>query len=380
MANKVAALVLAICILLCSHGHHHVVECRRHHDREHKTKPDYMLLVFGDSSVDVGNLRKTSEKSRSTRAWYSPYGSSDSAHSHSPTGRLSDGLLLLLEVLFGFRIDVSYLLVSSLVANSKGFLAQMLGSDESPPPYRLLRRRDDDASSSGDVNFALPFSGALNRGPDEELSLAGQVSQLRRLLSRGAIDDADLDASVALVSLASAHDYSHVNDTTGSDDLNDYIQDVTDEVVDTVKRLRDLGVDKVVVSSMPPIGCTPWQAKPGYTSCYSTGNTIASTHNTLLGQKLSEARFGKGDVLLLDLYTAFADVARSIGAGSRPCCAAADLDGGYCGQEDAGGRALYSVCSSPGSYFYWDYIHPTQAGWKAVMDQLQPTIQDFLGI
>ncbi|KAJ1266585.1 hypothetical protein BS78_08G163600 [Paspalum vaginatum] len=333
--NKVAALALAICFLLCSHGHH--VECRRHRS-EQKTK-DYMLLVFGDSSVDVGNLRKSSEKSRATRAWYSPYGSSDSAHGNSPTGRLSDGL-----------VQSDYL-------------------------GRLLRR---DASGSGGVNFALPFSGALN-GPDEELSLAGQIGQLRRLLRRGVIGDEDLDASVALVSLASAHDYSHVNDTTGAHDLNDYIQDVTNEIVDAVKQLRDLGVSKVLVSSMPPIGCTPWQARPSYTSCYSTGNAIATTHNALLSQKLLDAQFEKDEVLLLDLYTAFADVAAQ-SKGSRPCCAAADLNGGYCGQEDAGGRAQYSVCSSPGSYLYWDYIHPTQAGWKAVMDQLQPTIQDFLGI
>jgi phospholipase/lecithinase/hemolysin len=62
-----------------------------------------------------------------------------------------------------------------------------------------------------------------------------------------------------------------------------------------------------------------------------------------------------------------------------PCCDAFALDG-YCGQEDAGGRRQYNLCPNPERYFFWDYVHPTQAGWKAVMDLLEEPIQDFLGI
>ena len=93
-----------------------------------------------------------------------------------------------------------------------GFAAKILGSDESPPPYRLIRR-----DASGGVNFARPFSGALTDSPDEELSLAGQIGQLKRLLNRGTIEDADLEKSVVLVSIANSHDYDHLSDTISAD-------------------------------------------------------------------------------------------------------------------------------------------------------------------
>ena len=64
------------------------MEARRHRER----RQDRTLFVFGDSFVDAGNLPR-SAKSRASRGWYYPYGSSDSAHRNRATGRLSDGLV-----------------------------------------------------------------------------------------------------------------------------------------------------------------------------------------------------------------------------------------------------------------------------------------------
>ncbi|OEL20384.1 GDSL esterase/lipase [Dichanthelium oligosanthes] len=303
-----------------------------------------MLFVFGDSFVDAGNLPK-SAKSVTSRGWYYPYGSSDSAHRNTATGRLSDGLV------------------------QSDYLAMMLGNNESPPPYRA----DDDVDASG-VNFATSFSGALN-GPQEQPALGRQIDQFRRLVNRRIIDGVDLQDSIALVSVSNGHDYSHVSDSTSSDQMNAYIRDVTDRIVDAVKRLQDLGVSKVLVNSLPPVGCIPWRARlSNYARCDARGNDIATTHNALLRQKLGDL----DDVLLLDLYATFRSVAQS-NSGSTPCCDTSDPNA-YCGQEDGSGRAQYSVCANPGSYFYWDYLHPTQAGWNAVMDQLQGPIEDFLAI
>ncbi|KAG2598254.1 hypothetical protein PVAP13_5KG367014 [Panicum virgatum] len=167
-------------LLLVNAGTHHV-EARRHRER----RQDRTLFVFGDSFVDAGNLPR-SAKSRASRGWYYPYGSSDSAHRNRATGRLSDDLV------------------------QSDFLARMLGNDDEPPPPYSPNEAVD---GSGGVNFALPMSGVLN-GPEEELALGGQIDQFRRLVSRGVIRDADLDGSVALVSVANGHDYSHVSDTT----------------------------------------------------------------------------------------------------------------------------------------------------------------------
>ncbi|XP_025805386.1 GDSL esterase/lipase At5g03610-like [Panicum hallii] len=250
-------LVFTACcfLLLLLNGAHHV-EARRHRER----RKEYMLLVFGDSFADAGNRLMRSAKSRASRGWYYPYGSSDSAHRNRATGRLSDGLV------------------------QSDFLARMLGNDdESPPPYSPSEVPD----GSG-VNFALPFSGVLN-GPQEEMALGTQIEQFTRLVNRRDIEDVDLDDSVALVSVSNGHDYSHVSDTTSSEQMNAYIRDVTDGIVDAVKRLQDLGVSKVLVNSLPPLGCTPWRSRLiSYARCDSSGNTIASTHNALLAHKLSE--------------------------------------------------------------------------------------------
>ena len=62
-----------------------------------------------------------------------------------------------------------------------------------------------------------------------------------------------------------------------------------------------------------------------------------------------------------------------------PCCESVDEEG-FCGQLDGDGNQQYTVCDGPDDYFYWDNTNPTQAGWKAVMEQLEGSIKDFLGI
>ncbi|CAL4906704.1 unnamed protein product [Urochloa decumbens] len=331
-------LVFTACflLLLLNGGHH--VEARRHRER----RKDYMLFVLGDSFVDAGNLPR-SAKSKASRGWYYPYGSSDSAHGNAATGRLSDGLV------------------------QSDFLAKMLGYDESPPRYS-----PNEVDTSG-VNFATSFSGVLN-GPEEEPALGRQVDQLRRLVNRRIIGDDDLDESVALVSVSSGHDYSHVSDSTSAEQMDAYIGRVTDAVADAVRRLQDLGVPTILVNSLPPIGCTPWRSRiSGYARCNARGNDIATAHNEQLRRKLG----GLDGVLLLDLYAAFGGVARSM-SSSTPCCDTSDPNA-YCGQEDSSGRAQYTVCANPDRHLYWDYLNPTQAGWNAVMDQLRGPILRVLG-
>lgn len=79
-----------------------MVEARRHRERSkdsnltsrrERSNKDYTLFVFGDSFADAGNLPRTSEKTVMSRAWFYPYGISDSAHGNRPTGRVSDGMV-----------------------------------------------------------------------------------------------------------------------------------------------------------------------------------------------------------------------------------------------------------------------------------------------
>lgn len=60
-----------------------------------------------------------------------------------------------------------------------------------------------------------------------------------------------------------------------------------------------------------------------------------------------------------------------------PCCNRIHPTG-YCGQRSASGEALYNLCQNPDNFFYWDEIHPTNAGWKAVMTALEQPLKEFL--
>ncbi|CAN6335366.1 unnamed protein product [Urochloa humidicola] len=341
-------LVFTACVLLLLAVS--VVECRPHPEHGHRNK-DRMLFVFGDSFVDSGNR----PPSQTAPQWSYPYGISDSAHHKNATGRFSDGLV------------------------QSDFLARILGRvDESPPPSRLREANEVDPSG---VNFAMAGSGALVASPGEDSSsLATQVAQFRRLVRHGIVDQVDLDDSVALIAFSGLRDYRSITvaDST-SNDMRALVEQVTDAIVESVKELQ--GVSKVLVNSVPPIGCQPFRASVyNYAHCDGLGNTLSDMHNAALRRKLDALQDDDDDydVMVLDIHAAFADVVRN---RYSPCCAETSSTGdGYCGQVDANGNALYTLCTDPDNYFYWDYVHPTQAAWEAVMDNLQPDIQDFLGI
>ncbi|CAN6330285.1 unnamed protein product [Urochloa humidicola] len=344
MATKIVVTACVLLLLLAN-----VVECRRHPDDHGHRNKDRMLFVFGDSFVDAGNRPPT----QSGPQWSYPYGISDSAHHQNATGRFSDGLV------------------------QSDFLARILGrNDESPPPSRPREANEVDPSG---VNFAMAGSGALVASPGEDSSsLATQMAQFRRLVRLHIVDQVDLNDSVALIAFSGLRDYRSVTVSTSTDDMRALVEQVTDAILESVKQLQDeQGVSKVLVNSVPPIGCQPFRASVyNYAHCDGLGNTLSDMHNAALRRKMDALQDDDYDVMVLDINAAFADVVRN---RYSPCCAETSANG-YCGQVDGNGNALYNLCTDPEKYFYWDYVHPTQAAWEAVMDNLQPDIQDFLGV
>lgn len=69
------------------------VESRRHGDSDYSDGRQYKVFVFGDDYADTGNY-PLADLSKTTRAWYYPYGSNDKEHGTSPSGRFSNGLVL----------------------------------------------------------------------------------------------------------------------------------------------------------------------------------------------------------------------------------------------------------------------------------------------
>jgi hypothetical protein len=71
------------------------------------------------------------------------------------------------------------------------------------------------------------------------------------------------------------------------------------------------------------------------------------------------------------------DEAKKFSGKMAPCCVSA-YDTGYCGQRSPSGARLYDLCENPDKFFYWDEMHPTNAGWKAVMKALEEPLKEFL--
>ncbi|KAG2637839.1 hypothetical protein PVAP13_2NG548000 [Panicum virgatum] len=298
-------------------------------DSDDTDKPSYdKLFVFGDSFADAGNLPKGDLKWE-TRGWYEPSGMSDADHDNKPTGRSSDGL------------------VQSDFLGTQDYP----GAEGGPSAGEAEAARRRGPVSSG-VNFASSGSGVF-----PGWNLDKQVNKFKRLLRKRIIGK-DLSQSVALVSIASGADYADVpSDLLDMDPL--YISNVTDGIVGGVRKLEDLGVGAVLVNLLPPLGCAPLNTRAdNYTRCEK--DKITGVHNKNLMHKLRD-----DDSLFYHRHT--------------PCCESID-ENGFCGQVDGEGNLQYTLCDRPYKYFYWDSTNPTQAGWKAIMQQLEGPIRVYLGI
>ena len=255
--------------------------------------------------------------------------------------------------------------------------ARILGMDESPPAES--KREQDGVDPSG-MNFAVGGAGVV-AGTSEAPKLGRQVDKFKRMVRHGIIDD-DLTDSVALIAFSGRRDYERFHDMTNTD-VKAVAQDVTDKIADAVEQLLDLGVEKVVVTTLPPLGCTPGlsKTKDGVYDAKCDGQKVTSIHNAYLEEKVFQYK----DVFNLDLKAAFN---RHAGPSSRskrfkyklePCCDSLDQSG-YCGQITEDGEPQYNLGAKPDKFFYWDDINPTHAGWKAIVKEFEESIKNFAHI
>jgi hypothetical protein len=81
---------------------------------------------------------------------------------------------------------------------------------------------------------------------------------------------------------------------------------VTSEIAKGVMRLRKMGMTKVLVNNLQPIGCLPWVTRHvKYTKCDAKGNMAADLHNNQLKNKLADVA---RSVNVIDLNKAFSSI------------------------------------------------------------------------
>uniref|UniRef100_A0A7N0UTI0 Uncharacterized protein n=2 Tax=Kalanchoe fedtschenkoi TaxID=63787 RepID=A0A7N0UTI0_KALFE len=311
------------------------------------------LFVFGDSYADTGNWEKTMAPS-----WKEPYGMTFPG---KPSGRFSDGRVLTDHI-------ASFLKIGS------------------PVPYQW--RRSNATILKHGMNFAYGGTGVFTTYVTAP-NMTTQINYFQQI-----VDDEvmytkhDLKSSIALVSLG-GNDYGTYlaanSDTKG---IYAFATSIMKQLELNLRRIHGLGVPKIVVTAIEPLGCLPsFTASSSYTNCSETGNLLAMLHNQLLNQtvaKLNEEQTGtSATFVILDLYEAFMSVFKKQGyePGSsksenilKPCCMGVTSEYNCGSVEKSNGTSMYTVCRNINSTFFWDTVHPAQSGWHAAYTALKPTL------
>ncbi|KAF3440610.1 hypothetical protein FNV43_RR18894 [Rhamnella rubrinervis] len=244
------------------------------------------------------------------------------------------------------------------------------------------------------MNFAYGGTGVFNTLVNAS-NMSTQISNFQQLIDEKWYTNQDLNTSIALVSLA-GNDYgAHVvNHGNNPKDLATFTELVVRQLVENLKRIKSLGVGKIAVNAMQPLGCLPQlTAYSSVNSCNENWNLLSSSHNQKLLQQMQKlnSQTNKDAVLVLDVYSAFLSAItkqmnRTDGdhkqeqsslalAGNplKPCCVGMRSEYS-CGSVDGSGVNKYSVCKNPESSFFWDNIHPSQNGWQAIYLELEASL------
>ncbi|CAI8610784.1 unnamed protein product [Vicia faba] len=318
-------------------------DIQHHHHKEPITK----LFVFGDSYVDTGNLNKKGF----APSWKQPYGVTFPG---KPSGRFSDGRVLTDYI-------AEYLNVKLPASYSKR---------EYVAPHQL----------KNGMSFAFCGTGVfetLNQGPN----MTTQIDFFQKEIEDKVFTASDFINSVALVSVA-INDYNCYTTKNGSiEGLPSFISSVVNQTIKNVIRIKELGVKKVIISNLLPLGCLPYETTlSSFKQCNeTTNNLIVTYHNTLLTEAVKKLNQQIEDhssslFIVLDIYDSFMWVLKhpstyNINNELEPCCIGVSSKY-FCGMLMEKVK-MYKVCENPESALFWDMGHPTDAGWHAVYTRLR---------
>ncbi|GLJ19749.1 hypothetical protein SUGI_0357800 [Cryptomeria japonica] len=294
------------------------------------------FFVFGDSSVDTGNVPNSSFLS----PWKYPYGVSWPGH---PYGRFSSGKI------------------------QSDFIAQMLGLPP-PVPYGLLNDSARNMTASKGINFAVAGSGVFDTYGFPKLGT--QVGFFKDIIRSQKYRYNNLNHSVALVTVM-GNDYAPVNLTQVG--RTKFAKSVITEMKMQLTELYKLGFRNFLVSNVMPFDCLPANLKAG-TVCLNTTMDLVSAHNEYLSEAVSElTKLEDANFLILDTFKAFSLVisnptAHGIHYVNKSCCSSRKSALNYigCGLYDKEGKPMFHVCKHPERALFFDWYHLTQKGWEAL--------------
>ncbi|XP_058095670.1 GDSL esterase/lipase At1g28600-like isoform X2 [Magnolia sinica] len=324
------------------------------------------IFNFGTSLADTGNAILLG---KALYAAHFPYGET---YFHRPTGRFSDGRLII------------------------DFIAQELGLPYLPPYLGSSSDRDFHRG----VNFAVGGATALDaaffqeRGIRNELtnnSLGIQLRWFKDLLPSLCPNPPDCGdifrRSVFLVGEIGGNDYNYpFLQRRSLEEIRTLVPLVINSIGSTVDTLIKYGARTLVVPGNLPIGCsaaylTVLESPRGEdydprTGCLTYLNEFSNYHNRKLLQELDRLRalHPNATIIYADYFNAAMGFYRSprhfgfYGGAITACCGGG---GPYnyntsakCGYQGA------TMCDNASSHVAWDGVHLTEAAYRWIADGL----------
>ncbi|KAL7586713.1 hypothetical protein Lser_V15G36490 [Lactuca serriola] len=348
---KKQALFIVFFFLLSSISDARFVVSKSTKVRNHK-RQKLKLFVFGDSYADTGNWPKSYGG-----AWGKPYGITFPG---APSGRFSDGRVLT------------------------DYIAAILGT-KSPITYRGWKSGEKKSMKYG-MNFAYGGTGIFNTFVNQP-NMTTQIDYFQHLVQQTHQDLHINSSTIALLSVAGNDYATYFTSNHTLKELPGLTKSIINQLVLNAKRIHELGVEKIVITTLQPLGCLPqFTSSESYQNCSNNANSIAKFHNQLLMESVKKLNNESDDhntspFVILDVYQAFLSALNLSAGGSkllRPCCQGVTKEY-LCGNvEKDTGIMKYNVCGNVSDSFFWDMIHPSQQGWHTVSSNLRSSLLQLL--
>ncbi|KAL9261162.1 GDSL esterase/lipase EXL3-like protein [Drosera capensis] len=312
------------------------------------------LLGFGDSIIDAGN---NNDINTIIKCNFKPYGKD--FNGGVPTGRFCNG-----------RIPTD-------------LLAEALGLKEYVPAYLDPAVKPEELLTG--VTFA---SGATGYDPmtskiasviplTDQLTMFTEYKGKLKALVGEERTNYIIANSLALVVCGSddiANTYFDTPFRRGEYDVDSYTDLMYNSASSFVQELYKLGIRRIGVFSAPPIGCVPSQRTIGggpVRECAENYNHAAKLFNSKLSSVLDS--LGKtlpnSRLVYIDIYNPLLGLIQNpskygFEVADRGCCGTGLLEVVVlCNMLD-------KVCDDDSKYIFWDSYHPTEAGYKLIIDMI----------
>ncbi|KAJ4776494.1 GDSL esterase/lipase EXL3 [Rhynchospora pubera] len=320
------------------------------------------LIVFGDSIVDPGNNNGLKSLAKCN---FPPYGRD--FEGQSATGRFSNGKI------------------------PTDFIASQVGIKEYLPAYLDPELSDEDLLTG--VSFASGGAGFDNITAKvaSSYTLWDQLQMFeeykRKLESVAGIERAaEIVKDSVYIIVAGSNDIMvtyFISNLRSNYDIPSYVDYIVQAASSFIKNLYNLGVRKIGIVGVPPLGCVPMvrTIRGGITrECVEIYNQASVLLNRELSAELTRLaqELPSSQIIYLDVYNILHDLIMNSShygfeEATRGCCGTGKVEATLLCNEELSTL----TCQDTSKYLFWDAFHPTERAYELLVT---PLVKNYLPI